>query len=68
MVDVDDQPGAIGLDGVTDRLNRALREWLEERTRAYVLTVSGKASVGRADRPWPVKTRLAMVEEEGWCR
>jgi SRSO17 transposase len=48
--------------------NRPLRAWLEERTQAYVLTVSGKAYVGRAGRQWQVKTLLAMGEEAGWGR
>ena len=48
--------------------NRSLRAWLEERTQAYVLTVSGKEYVWRPGRQWPVKTLLAMLEEEGWCR
>ena len=48
--------------------NRQLREWLEERTQAYVLTVSGKEYVWRAGRQWPVKTLLAMLEEEDWGR
>ena len=48
--------------------HRPLREWLEERTQAYVLTVSGKEYVWRAGRQWQVKTLLAMLEEEGWCR
>jgi len=48
--------------------NRPLREWLEERTQAYVLTVSGKEYVWRTGRQWQVKTLLAMLEEEGWCR
>jgi SRSO17 transposase len=48
--------------------HRQLREWLEERTQAYVLTVSGKEYVWRAGRQWQVKTLLAMLEEEDWCR
>jgi SRSO17 transposase len=48
--------------------NRQLRAWLEERAQAYVLTVSGKEYVGRAGRQWQVKTLLAMLEEEDWCR
>ena len=48
--------------------NRSLRAWLEERSQAYVLTVSGKEYVGRAGRQWQVKTLLAMLEEENWCR
>lgn len=48
--------------------NRPLRAWREERSQAYVLTVSGKEDVWRAGRPWQVKTLLAMWEEEDWCR
>jgi SRSO17 transposase len=48
--------------------NRQLRAWLEERAQAYVLTVSGKEYVWRTGRQWQVKTLLAMLEEEGWCR
>ena len=48
--------------------HRQLREWLEERTQAYVLTVSGKEYVWRAGRQWQVKTLLAMLEEEDGCR
>ena len=48
--------------------NRPLRAWLEERSQAYVLTVSGKEYVGRAGRQWQVKTLRAMLEEEDWCR
>ena len=48
--------------------NRSLRDWLEARPHAYVLTVSGKEYVWRAGRQWQVKTLLAMVEEEDWCR
>ena len=48
--------------------HRPLREWLEERAQAYVLTVSGKEYVWRAGRQWQVKTLLAMLEEEDWCR
>jgi SRSO17 transposase len=33
-----------------------------------VLAVSGKEYVGRAGRQWQVKTLLAMLEEEHWCR
>jgi SRSO17 transposase len=48
--------------------NRSLRLWLEEHSHAYVLAVSGKEYVWRAGRQWQVKTLLAMLEEEGWCR
>jgi SRSO17 transposase len=48
--------------------HRPLRAWLEERAQAYVLTVSGKEYVWRASRQWQVKTLLAMLEEEDWCR
>jgi SRSO17 transposase len=48
--------------------NRSLRLWLEEHGHASVLAVSGKEYVGRAGRQWQVKTLLAMLEEENWCR
>jgi SRSO17 transposase len=48
--------------------NRQLRAWLEERPQAYVLSVSGKEYVWRAGHQWQVKTLLAMLEEEDWCR
>ena len=48
--------------------HRQRRAWLEERTQAYVLSVSGKEYVWRAGRQGQVKTLLAMVEEEDWCR
>ena len=48
--------------------NRALREWVEERSQAYGVAVSGTAYGWRAGRQWPVKTLLAMWEEEDWRR
>ena len=48
--------------------NRSLRLWLEEHHHAHVLAVSGKEYVWRAGRQWQVKTLLAMLEEEDWCR
>jgi SRSO17 transposase len=48
--------------------HRPLRDWLEARAHAYVLAVSGKEYVWRAGRQWQVKTLLAMLEEEDWCR
>lgn len=48
--------------------HRPLRAWLEDRAQAYVLTVSGKEYVWRAGRQWQVKTLLAMLQEEDWCR
>jgi SRSO17 transposase len=48
--------------------NRSLRLWLEEHDHAYVLAVSGKEYVWRAGRQRQVKTLLAMLEEEDWCR
>ena len=48
--------------------NRSLRMWLEEHQHASVLAVSGKAYVWRAGRHQPVKTILATLEAEGWCR
>ena len=35
---------------------------------AYVLAGSGKEDVWRAGRQWQVKTLLALLEEEDWCR
>jgi SRSO17 transposase len=48
--------------------HRSLRLWLEEHPHAHVLAISGKASVWRAGRPQQVKTILAAVAAEGWCR
>ncbi|MGE3541784.1 MAG: IS701 family transposase, partial [Candidatus Tectimicrobiota bacterium] len=48
--------------------HRQLRAWLEERRQAYVVAVSGNASVSRASGQWPVHTLLAMVEEDDWRR
>lgn len=48
--------------------NRSLRLWLEEHHHAHVLAVSGKAYVWRAGRQQQVKTILAALEAEGWCR
>ena len=54
-------------DGVYGE-NRSRRMWLEEHHHAYVLAVSGKAYVWRAGRHQQVKTLLATVEAEDWCR
>jgi len=48
--------------------NRSLRLWLEENHRAHVMAVSGKEYVGRAGQQHLVKTLLATLEAEGWCR
>ena len=41
---------------------------MEEDHHAHVLAVSGKAYVWRAGRQHQVKTLLAALEAEGWCR
>lgn len=48
--------------------NRSLRLWLEAQGHAYVLAVSGKEYVWRAGRQHQVKTILAALAAEGWCR
>jgi SRSO17 transposase len=48
--------------------NRSLRLWLEEHHHAHVLAISGKEYVGRAGRQQQVKTLLAALAAEGWCR
>ena len=48
--------------------NRSLRLWLEEKHRAHVMAVSGKEYVWRAGQQHLVKTLLATLEAEGWCR
>jgi SRSO17 transposase len=48
--------------------DRRLRVWLEEQNRAYVMAVSGKEYVWRAGRQHQVKSLLAALETEGWCR
>jgi SRSO17 transposase len=48
--------------------NRSLRLWLEANHRAHVMAVSGKDYVWRAGRQHRVKTLLAALEAEGWCR
>jgi SRSO17 transposase len=48
--------------------DRRLWVWLEEQNRAYVMTVSGKEYVWRAGRHQQVKSLLAALETEGWCR
>jgi SRSO17 transposase len=48
--------------------NRSLRLWLEEHHHAHVLAISGKESVWRAGRQQQVKTILAALAAEGWCR
>jgi SRSO17 transposase len=48
--------------------NRQLRMWLEEHEYAHVLAVSGKEYVWHAGRQQQVKTILATLGAEGWCR
>jgi len=48
--------------------NRSLRLWFEEDYHAHVLAVSGKEYVWRAGRQQQVKTILAALGTEGWCR
>jgi SRSO17 transposase len=48
--------------------NRSLRLWLEANHRAHVMAVSGKEYVWRTGRQHQVKTLLAALEAEGWCR
>ena len=48
--------------------NRSLRLWLEEHRHTHVLAVSGKEYVWRAGRQQQVKTILAALAAEGWCR
>jgi SRSO17 transposase len=46
--------------------SRALRGWLEKRMQPYVLAVSGKERVWRAQRQQSVKALLAELPSEGW--
>ena len=48
--------------------SRTLRGWLEKQGQAYVLAVSGKERVWRAQRQQSVKTLLADLPTEGWER
>jgi SRSO17 transposase len=48
--------------------SRTLRDWLEKRSQAYVLAVSGKHRVWRNQRQQSVKTLLAELPSEGWER
>jgi SRSO17 transposase len=48
--------------------DRALRCWLEERTQAYVLAVSGKESVWLRGEQRQIKAILADLPNEGWPR
>src|SRR5262247_271149 len=48
--------------------NRSLRLWLEEHRQAHVLAVSGQEYVWRAGRQHQVKTLLAALGADGWCR
>jgi SRSO17 transposase len=46
--------------------DRALRCWLEQRTQAYVLAVSGKESVWLNHEQRRVKAILAALPSQGW--
>src|SRR5215213_9573631 len=46
--------------------DRALRGWLEQRTQAYVLAVSGKESVWLNHEQRQVKAILADLPSQGW--
>src|SRR5512134_1027474 len=48
--------------------DRLLRGWLEERTQAYVLAVSGKETVWIQHAQRPVKALLAALPRTGWER
>jgi SRSO17 transposase len=48
--------------------DRALRQWLEEHRQAYVLAVSGKASVWLQPYQRRISTLLAELPVEGWER
>jgi SRSO17 transposase len=48
--------------------SRTLRGWLEKQKQAYVLAVSGKERVWRAQRQQSVKALLAGLPSEGWER
>ena len=48
--------------------SRTLRGWLEKQMQAYVLAVSGKERVWRAQRQQSVKALLAELPSEGWER
>jgi SRSO17 transposase len=48
--------------------SRTLRGWLEKHKQAYVLAVSGKERVWRAQRQQSVKALLAELPSEGWER
>jgi SRSO17 transposase len=48
--------------------SRTLRGWLEKHEQAYVLAVSGKERLWRAQRQQSVKALLAALPSEGWER
>jgi SRSO17 transposase len=48
--------------------DRALRQWLEEHRQAYVLAVSGKASVWLRQQQRRIGPLLADLPAEGWER
>jgi SRSO17 transposase len=45
-----------------------LRRWLAAQPQAYVLAVSGEASVGPDGQPRRVNTLLAALPDDGWTR
>lgn len=48
--------------------SRTLRRWLETQRQPYVLAVSGKERVWKAQRQQSVKAILAELPREGWAR
>jgi SRSO17 transposase len=48
--------------------DRRLRLWLEARSQAYVLAVSGQESVWSEGQPRRVNTLLATLPDDGWTR
>ena len=48
--------------------DRALRQWLEAHRQAYVLAVSGKASVWLQYHQRRIRTLLGELPPEGWAR
>ncbi len=48
--------------------DRRLRQWLEDRTQAYILAVSGKDVVWIGPTQQAIKTLLADLPAQGWER
>ena len=48
--------------------DRKLRDWLEARNQAYVLAVSGKATVWVEQQQQQIRALLAQLPTEGWER